>query len=436
MTMKILDDPLARSGAHRTRPRAASSLLTLGALSLLALPATSSSLAAQPTSTRGSTGPDLARTTLVILGVEHSAQLVGRSYHPGYLRAFFDRVHPAAICVERSPEEFARGDYYEFTYEVQHVAVPYARERGIDLCPIDWLPSRDDERLAFGRLEVVDPPAVRPSAGFQTFLTIDSLAARHTLFFADSDAARRVARAFFDGPRRPGTRDFPRRLDLYRTFLQAMRVQAAARAHPGRTVLVVVGAFHKDDLENILGGDPRIRVIQPSSYGAPRAAKADARLTPTDLAAIASFNLLGLQATTGVVDWPWVRSVLDDLERASGATPEVRLLRTRYAVIVERRPAADAALAYERIAQDADSTTRFTFTGVEDPRRVDSYYDPFGNLTVRQRAQLEAAREWVRAGRPEEVRRIGAEIRRSARWGPLAGAQFDAYWARYITPSS
>ena len=40
-------------------------------------------------------------TTLVILGVDHSAQLGSRAYHPGYFRAFFERVHPAALCVER-----------------------------------------------------------------------------------------------------------------------------------------------------------------------------------------------------------------------------------------------------------------------------------------------------------------------------------------------
>ena len=113
-------------------------------------------------------------TTLVVLGVDHSAQLVGRAYHPGYFRAFIERVHPAAICIERSPDEFARGDYYEFTYEVQHIAVPYARAHGLDLCPVDWLPSRDDERLAFGRLAVVDAPPVRARRDFQGFLVLDS----------------------------------------------------------------------------------------------------------------------------------------------------------------------------------------------------------------------------------------------------------------------
>lgn len=37
--------------------------------------------------------------------------------------------------------------------EAQHIAVPYARKHGIAICPIDWLPSRDDGRLAFGRRE-------------------------------------------------------------------------------------------------------------------------------------------------------------------------------------------------------------------------------------------------------------------------------------------
>ncbi len=58
-----------------------------------------------------------AVTTLVILGVDHSSQLVSRAYHPGYLRAFFERVKPSALCVERSPDEFARGDYYEVSVQ-------------------------------------------------------------------------------------------------------------------------------------------------------------------------------------------------------------------------------------------------------------------------------------------------------------------------------
>lgn len=372
-------------------------------------------------------------TTLVVLGVAHSEQLAGRAYHPGYLRAFFDRVRPAALCVERSPDEFARGDYYEFTYEVQHVAVPYARAHGVDLCPIDWLPGRDDERLAFGRLEVVDPPAVRAPNGFQGFLTLDSAALRRTLFYADSEPSRAAARAFYDRPRAAGWPDFPRRLGLYRTFLQAMRVRAAVRAHRGRTVLVVVGSLHKDDIERVLAGDPGLRIVHPSTYGLPDAAAADAALEPADLAAILAFNLLGVQPLEGPVDWPWVAEVLARYARTRPAAPEVPLLRARAALLTGRVAPQAAAEGFERLAASVDSGARFAFTGVEDARRLDSYFDPFGNLTVRQRARVEAARAWARAGRPADAARVQTALLRDGAWSPWRRAQLAAYWDRYVT---
>lgn len=373
-------------------------------------------------------------TTLVILGVEHAAQLVGRAYHPGYFRAFFDRLRPAAICIERSPEEFARGDYYEFTHEVQHIAVPYARTNRVELCPIDWLPSRDDERLAFGRLEVVELPAVRQPRGFQGFLVLDSTALRRTLFYADSAQDRAVHGAWYDKPRAEGWSDFPRRLGLYRTFMQAMRIRAAARAHAGDTVLVVVGSMHKDDIERVLTGDAGIRVVQPSALAATAPADADRQLTTTDLYAIATFNLLGVQPTLGPVDWAWVGDVLDRLERAAGRTPEVRLLRTRHSVLRGTLAPDDAIASYGQIAQQAQPAARFTFTGVEDARRIDSYFDPFGNLGVRQRAVVEQAREQVRAGRTARARELRRELLASGSWPPLRRAQLLVYWQRYITP--
>lgn len=373
-------------------------------------------------------------TTLVVLGVEHSAQLAGRTYHPGYLRAFIDRVHPAAICVERSPDEFARGDYYEFTYEVQHIAVPYARAHGIDLCPVDWLPSRDDERLAFGRLEVVELPPVRARRDFQGFLVLDSASLRRSLFFADSVPDRDVAKRFYDRPRVSGWSDFPRRLGLYRTFMQAMRVRAALNAHEGRPVLVVIGSMHKDDIEQTLAQDGSLRIAQPSSYGLPSADEAGARLEDVDLAAILSFNLLGVQPLEGPVDWRWVGDVLERFARRHPNAPELSLLRERYAVLGRRVQPADAAAAYERLASSTDSTAHFTFTGVEDRRRLDSYFDPFGNLDVHQRALVEAAREWSCGGQPERAAQVRKRLTSSGAWSPLRVAQLAAYWDRYIAP--
>jgi hypothetical protein len=214
-----------------------------------------------------------------------------------------------------------------------------------------------------------------------------------------------------------------------------MRVRAAARAHPGQTVLVVVGSLHKEDIERVLATDPGVRIVQPSAYGLPPASEADAQLAERDLAAILSFNLLGVQPAVGPVDWPWVGEVLERFARARPAAPELPLLRLRHAVLAGREPAAAAAAAYERLAAGVDTTARFAFTGVEDTRRLDSYYDPFGNLGVRQRALVEAAREWARAGQPARVERLRAELLRTGGggpWSPLRQAQLGIYWARYV----
>ena len=372
-------------------------------------------------------------TTLVILGVDHSLQLVDRRYHPGYLRRFLERLQPAAICIEQPPEEFARNVFYfEATYEQQYVAVPFARAHHVELRPVDWIPSRDDERLAFGRLEVVDVPPIRPARGFQSFLTFDSTDVRHTLFFADSAPWRQEVRGFFDTPR-PGAADFPRRLDLYRTYMQAMRIRAAAALHPGDTVLVVIGAMHKVDLERILAGDSSLTIVQPSGVmPPPDSAAAATALTEDDRFAIAEFSILGQQPEHGPVDWPWVEAIVADLEREHRGAPAVRLLEARLAELRHTITPEAAARTFEAIAHDSAAAHAFPFTGVQDPRRIDSYFDPFGNLTVQQRALVEAARAWASRDDTTRVSALRRALLATARWTPLQEGELDVYWARYI----
>ena len=107
--------------------------------------------------------------------------------------------------------------------------------------------------------------------------------------------------------------------------------------------------------------------------------------------AILAFNLLGMQATTGVVNWGWVERVLTDFTGAN-ASPEARLFQTRYGVLTGKLSLAEAARSYTAIAGDTASTRPFAWTGVKDQARIDSFFDPFGNLDVRQRAQVELAR--------------------------------------------
>jgi hypothetical protein len=385
----------------------------------------------------GATPPATARTRLVILGADHSAQLVGRRNHPGYLRTFLDRVRPDVICIEQPPDEYARGVFYfEGTYEQQYVAVPYALAHKIELRPIDWIPSRDDERLAFGRLEVVDVPPIRPPNDFQSFQTLDSASYNRSFFFADSTPWREEARAFFDTPQ-PGRRDFSRRLDLYRTYMQAMRIRAVALQRPGATVLVVVGAMHKDDLERTLGDDKQIEIVQPSSLVTSiDSVSADAALTEGDRWAIAQLNVMGLQSVKGPVDWPWVERVVATLSASAGNRAELRMLQTRVAVQRGRLAAAQAIPAYAAIADESSANQRFSFTGVQDSRRVDSYFDPFGNLTVQQRALVEEARMHAALGTDSRVRALRERLMESTSWTPLQRGELGVYWERYIDATS
>src|SRR3546814_16827568 len=78
-----------------------------------------------------------AATEVVILGVDHSAQLVNRRQPPAAMRAFFSSISPAALCIESAPAEFARRHHYAFTDQIQGAIDPCARETNTALCQND-----------------------------------------------------------------------------------------------------------------------------------------------------------------------------------------------------------------------------------------------------------------------------------------------------------
>lgn len=370
-------------------------------------------------------------TEVIVLGVDHTAQLVNRRQQPAAMRAFFETAAPDAICIERAPEPFARGDHYEFTYEIQDLIVPWARERRLPLCPFDWLPAPEDSALAFGIADLEAPPALRRESGFQGFLTFPDPRARALgLFFADDDEERARHRAFYAAYPEAPAADFARRLFLYRTFMQARRIAQAARAHPGGRVLVVVGVMHKDDIERILSAYSFIRIVQPSAIAAePDAPTIERHLRIEDLAAIAIFNLLGTQWRDTHLDRTWMRETVTALRgRRPGA--ETDLLAARLAELEGASPRISLA-EYLRIAQGAGETG-FTWTGVKDRARLDSFFDPFGNLTVAQRALVEAARLHHALGEHDAAEAIRARLGETL-GTELKRLQLDGYWTRYVT---
>ncbi|MCW0424113.1 hypothetical protein [Xanthomonas sacchari] len=310
-----------------------------------------------------------APTRVAILGVEHAGQLVSERDQPGVLAAFLEHLAPDAICIERPPEQAARGDYYEYTYEVQGVILPYAAAHPVALCPIEWMPPVEDARLGFG-VDLDTPLELRREQGFQGFLSFPDKAALQRDFFA-ADAAENVAavRKWAQTPAPRADQDLPRRLYLYRTFLQAQRIRAA----------------------------------------------------------ILAFNLLGTQAETGNVDWAWMSRVLAAYA-AEAPAAETALLRIRLALLSGQLAPAEARRRYVRLAEDTPVELAFGWTGVQDRSRVDSFFDPFGNLTVRQRATLERARTDYALGRSHDgdaaIARLKADL------SPRKALQLSGYAAR------
>ncbi len=373
-------------------------------------------------------------TRLVILGTEHSPQLVAESYQPAVFRAFFARVQPQVVCIEQPPDAFVRGDfrYGEHAYERQHIALPWARQRGLPVYPVDWvLPEGDDQRLVWGVPDIEAPPFLRSWGYVRSFKRFPKEMLDLDLFFAESEAASRRVAAWYDQPRQPGDRDFARRLGLYRTFLQAMRIKAVARQHPGETILVVIGYFHKGDIEGVLAGTPGIELVQPSVFGQPTAEEIEAEVLPTDLLAILSFNLLGVQAKDGPVNWEWMERSLRRLE-ADAVTAETLLLHTRLAVLRSEVNATEAIRLYEQVRAMPAAAIPFTYDGVADRSRVDSYYDPFGNLSVANRALLEIARECRTLGQTDATQQILAELSAAGGLRELQRHQLAAYWDEFV----
>jgi hypothetical protein len=387
--------------------------------------------AAQAAHSTSPTRPVPGRTRLIVLGVSHSGQLVSSSYQPAVFRAFFDRVKPAAICIERDPDDYARHDFYEFTYEQQNIVVPWTANAHVPVFPVDWLPSPDDQLLVWNTPDISAPPFLRNPSGFGGFITFDdSSDLKQDLFFAEAPAMRETASSWVDSKRAQGRQDFPRRLELYRTFMQAMRIRNVVERFPGQTILVVIGQMHKDDIERILASEPNLDIVQPSSIGAPTPAEIEKEITDPDLFAIASFNLLGVQSLSKNEDWSWIATVLSRLERDAPGS-ETDLLRARFDVLRGSARPQQAIAEYDRLLNRTEPKKGFTYTGVTDHRRVDSFFDPFGNLTISQRLLLELARENFKLHNTEGSTSAKNRLLHSG-LSAMQKAQLEGYWQRYV----
>src|SRR6185436_4036000 len=87
----------------------------------------------------------------------------------------------------RSPEEFIRNSFYEFTYEQQYCIIPFAKENNISVFPFDWEPPSDDILLVFGISDPETPPFARTKNGLWSFMSFtDSNSMKGDFYYADA----------------------------------------------------------------------------------------------------------------------------------------------------------------------------------------------------------------------------------------------------------
>lgn len=330
---------------------------------------------------------------VVVLGVGHSTQLINFDQQPAVIRAFINKVDPAAICIERSPEEFSKNDFYEFTYEQQYVVVPYAKSIKKSLHPIDWLPEEMDMDLAFGIKNLEVPRFTRGNQGFLGFTVFtEKNDFEDGIYFADSKVySEQIEKWYTKHPSKTSS-DFPRRLFLYRTFLQAKRIEKVLENYSDKdTILVVIGSFHKNDIEKHLM-ESGYSIVQPSSFGEINRQDINENFRPEDAYAILSFNLLGMQSNLNKLNPKIIDHAFGHLQKDTSAEKE--FFRIKYDLYLSKITSKQAIAYYQKLLTNTDDATAFTWNGVKDKSRIDSYFDLFGNLSFKKRIRLEIAREF------------------------------------------
>lgn len=368
-------------------------------------------------------------TAIVILGVEHGAQLLAEDYRPAVLRAWLERVAPDGIAVERHPDAFAAGDFYGFTTEIQDIVLPWARDRGVPLHPFDWEPSREELSLAFG-FDLHATPLIRPIAGWGSFVGFPpGRIAGLSLFLGEDAAAREQVAAFAATPAPNVTGEMARRLFLYRTFMQARRIERAAALHRGGTLVVVVGAMHQPDLEELLGRMPGIILVPASDYGLPSHAEIERHETARDLVALAWVNLFSAHARQHPPDRAWMARVVERLEDVVGDA-EFAILRLRLQEVLGETVPETALQLWLGLATTTPAEARPSWTGRIDAPRMDSDFDAFAGLTLRLRALHEASRVARNLGRQADAAALRDQV--AAELGDVARMQYLGYWTRFV----
>lgn len=364
------------------------------------------------------------KSKIVILGVNHSYQLVSKECQPAAYRAFMNRLKPDGIGIERAPENFIRSHYYEFTYEQQNLCVPYAIEKGIQIHPFDWNITTEDQLLAWD-ISIDEPPLIRQKGNYNDFTHFPKL--EEDFFYSEKLEVKEKIKNWMGNPINNPS-DFSRRLFLYRTYMQAMRIKKIAKHYNGKLLLIIVGHMHKADIEDMLSLEKDIEIIQPSAYGYPEENEIIKNQKIEDFYAIASFNLLGVQSYHDI-DNEWLEEIIINLNKFNPSV-ETKL----FSLLLNHNQYSKNELIdqFKNLYNTASDQLRYTYTGIVDKNRLDSFFSPFANLSIKSYIKLLIAKEYIQLGDVHKSLKYKNELLQDGNLNSQQKIQFEAYWERFI----
>lgn len=372
------------------------------------------------------------RTDVTILGVSHAAQLFSKDYRPAYLRAWVDKVDPDVVAVELTSSRYETNTPYGFTYEIQDILLPYAEANGIATAPFDWEPSDEDSLRAF-RIDLQQYPLIRPDSNWGAFIQFDhdQLNALH-LFLGEDREFREPTDNWASKDTLNIHAEAARRLYLYRTHMQARKIEDIAAQHPGGRIAVVVGYMHQPDLERLLASNPRIKLTPASQFGMPEESTLSRYEDPADLLPIAWINLMGAQSRHGLHDPDWLQQTLASL-RHTLPQHEYQMLNLRFTELSGQAAPNDLILKWQRIAEELDAAQEASWTGLITSGRIDSDYDAFARLSLKARAWHEVARlSCQHQGADASMESVRAEV--LGMLDETYHEQYLGYWEQRIAP--
>ena len=92
----------------------------------------------------------------------------------------------------------------------------------------------------------------------------------------------------------------------------------------------------------------------------------------------------------------------------------------------------EAISIYKEIGALVSYEQKLTYHGVKYKQRIDSYFDPFGYLSIKQRIELELAREYNKLGFYSKSQEIKQSILNSKYLSLIQRAQLEGYWDEYV----